>query len=116
MSNFAHLTYFSPKFHDEIFLKTDIICVNHLETGCLKKKSLTTELVFVLFEVLLCMVVRFWYFPRHNVVARTCVAFQYATDERITINAFYGRNSHFLCFCENMSQSLMEKKRKIRTK
>ena len=27
---------------------------------------LTTVFVFVLFEVLICMVVRFWYFPRRN--------------------------------------------------
>ena len=46
---------------------------------------------------------------KHNVVARTRVAFQCATDARITIIAFYGRNSHFLCFGENLSQSLMEK-------
>ena len=42
-------------------------------------------------------------------MARTRVAFQCATDARITINAFYGRNSHFLCFVENLSQSLMGK-------
>ena len=42
-------------------------------------------------------------------MARIRVAFQYATDARITINAFYGRDSHFLCFGENLSQSLMEK-------
>ena len=42
-------------------------------------------------------------------MARTRVAFQCATDARITIIAFYGRNSHFLCFGENLSQSLMEK-------
>ena len=52
---FCTLTYFSPKFHDEMFLKTDIICVNQFGTGCLKKKSLTTGLVFVLLEVLICM-------------------------------------------------------------
>ena len=34
---FRTLTYFSPKFHDEVFLKTDIICVNLFGTGCLKK-------------------------------------------------------------------------------
>ena len=44
-----------------------------------------------------------------NVVARTRVAFQCATDARITLNTFYGRNAHFLCFGENLSQSLMEK-------
>ena len=42
-------------------------------------------------------------------MARTRVAFQCATDARITINAFYGKNSNFLCFGENLSQSLMEK-------
>ena len=42
-------------------------------------------------------------------MARTRVAFQCANYARITINAFYGRNSHFLCFGENLSQSLMEK-------
>ena len=42
-------------------------------------------------------------------MARTHVAFQCATDARITINTFYGRNSHFLCFGENLPQSLMEK-------
>ena len=42
-------------------------------------------------------------------MARTRVAFQCATDARITINALYGRNSHFLCFGENLSQSLMGK-------
>ena len=42
-------------------------------------------------------------------MARKRVTFQCATDARITINAFYGRNSHFLCFGENLSQSLMEK-------
>ena len=42
-------------------------------------------------------------------MARTRVAFQCVTDARITINAFHGRNSHFLCFGENLSQSLMEK-------
>ena len=42
-------------------------------------------------------------------MARTCVASLCATDARITIIAFYGRNSHFLCFGENLSQSLMEK-------
>ena len=42
-------------------------------------------------------------------MAQTRVAFQCATDARITIIAFYGRNSHFLCFGENLSQTLMEK-------
>ena len=42
-------------------------------------------------------------------MAQTRVAFQCATDARITINAFYDRNSYFLCFGENRSQSLMEK-------
>ena len=42
-------------------------------------------------------------------MARTRVAFQCATDARITVNVFYGRNSHILCFGENLSQSLMEK-------
>ena len=42
-------------------------------------------------------------------MARTRVASQCATDARMTINAFYGRNSHFLCLGENLSQSLMEK-------
>ena len=42
-------------------------------------------------------------------MARTRVAFQCVTDAKITINEFYGRNSHFLCFGENLSQSLMEK-------
>ena len=37
------------------------------------------------------------------------VAFQCATDASIAINAFYGTNSHFLLFSENLSQSLMEK-------
>ena len=43
-------------------------------------------------------------------MARTRVACQCATDARITVNAFYGRNPHFLCFGENLSQFLMEKK------
>ena len=30
-------TYFYPKFHNENFLKTDIICVNHFGTDCGKK-------------------------------------------------------------------------------
>ena len=34
---FRTLTYFSPKFHDECFSKTDIICVKQFATGCLKK-------------------------------------------------------------------------------
>ena len=42
-------------------------------------------------------------------MARSCVASQCASDARITINAYYGKNSHFLCFVENLSQSLMEK-------
>ena len=42
-------------------------------------------------------------------MARTHVAFQCATDETITINAFYGRNSNFLCFGQKLSQSLMGK-------
>ena len=42
-------------------------------------------------------------------MAQTCVASQCGTDVRITIIAFYGRNSHFLCFVENLSQSLVEK-------
>ena len=68
MSDFAQ-KHFSSKFHDEYFLKTDIICMNHFGTGCLKKKSWTTVLIFVLFEDLTCMVVRFWYFPRRNVTS-----------------------------------------------
>ena len=44
-----------------------------------------------------------------NVVVRTRAAFQCAFDARITINAFYGRNTHFLCFGENLLQSLMGK-------
>ena len=48
----------------------------------------------------------FFYFPRRNV---TLVASQCATDARITINTYYGKNSHFLCFGENLSQSFMEK-------
>ena len=43
---------------------------------------------------------------QRNVVARTRVAFQCATDARITINDFYCRNSHFLCFVKNLSHSL----------
>ena len=72
---------------------------------------MTTVFVFVLFEILLCMVVRFWYFfaTQRNVVARTRVAIQYASNARITMNAVYGRNFHFLCFGENLSKSLMEK-------
>ena len=50
------------------------------------------------------------------VVARTRVAFQCATDARITINDFYCRNSHFLCFGKTLSESLREDKCKIRTK
>ena len=42
-------------------------------------------------------------------MARTRVSSQSATDARTTINALYGRNFHFLCFDENLSQSLMEK-------
>ena len=42
-------------------------------------------------------------------MAKTLVAFQSATEARITINAFYRRNSHYLCFGENLSQSLMGK-------
>ena len=42
-------------------------------------------------------------------MARTRVAFQCVTEARITINAFYSRNSHFPCFGENLSQSLMDK-------
>ena len=42
-------------------------------------------------------------------MARTRVASQCATDARITNNAYYGKNSHFLCFGENLLQSLMEK-------
>ena len=41
-------------------------------------------------------------------MVQTHVPFQVATDARITINAFYDRNSHFLSFGENLSQSLME--------
>ena len=40
---------------------------------------------------------------------QTGFAFQCATDARIIIDMSYGRNSHFLCFGENFSQSLMEK-------
>ena len=40
---------------------------------------------------------------------QTRVTFQCATDARIRINAFYNRNSHFLCFGKTLSQSLMEK-------
>ena len=43
-------------------------------------------------------------------MARTRVAFQCATDARTTINDFYCRNSHFLCFGKNLSQSLREQK------
>ena len=46
-------------------------------------------------------------------MARTRITFQCAIDARITINAFYGRNTHFLCFGENLSQSLMEKNEKF---
>ena len=46
-------------------------------------------------------------------MARTRVAFQCATDARITIIAFYDRNYHFLCFGENLSQSLMDKNAKF---
>ena len=45
----------------------------------------------------------------HNVLARTCIAFQCVTEARILINALYDRNSDFLCFGENLSQPLMEK-------
>ena len=67
------------------------------------------------------MVVRFFFLlvfcvTLRNVVARTRVAFQCATDARITINDFYCRNSHFLGFGKNLSQSLREEKCKIRTK
>ena len=34
-------------------------------------------------------------------------------NARITINASYDRNTHFLCFVENLSQSLMEKNEKF---
>ena len=46
-------------------------------------------------------------------MARTRVSFQCATDARITINDFYCRNSHFLCFGKNLSQSLREKNAKF---
>ena len=42
-------------------------------------------------------------------MARTRNAFQRTTDARFTTNAFYGRNSDFLCFGDSLSQSLMEK-------
>ena len=42
-------------------------------------------------------------------MVRTRVAFQCSTDARILINAFYKKSSHFLCFGENLLQSLMEK-------
>ena len=42
-------------------------------------------------------------------MARTRIASQCVTDARTIINAYYGKNSHFLCFGENLSQSLMEK-------
>ena len=51
----------------------------------------------------------FFFFVIRNIVARKRVAFQCATDARITINAFYGNYSDFLCFGENLSQYLMEK-------
>ena len=37
------------------------------------------------------------------------------TDARITINAFYGRNSHFLCFGEKFIEVFNGEKCKIRT-
>ena len=43
-------------------------------------------------------------------MARTRIAFQCATDARITINDFYCRNSHFPCFVKNLSHSLREEK------
>ena len=51
----SHKIKFSPKFHDEMFLTTDIICVKQFGTGCLKK-VLDNRARFVLFEVLICMV------------------------------------------------------------
>ena len=42
-------------------------------------------------------------------MARIRVAFQCATYARITINAFYDRNSHFLSFGESLLRSLVEK-------
>ena len=46
-------------------------------------------------------------------MVRTRVAIQCATNARITMDAVYGRISHFLCFGENLSQSLMEKNVKL---
>ena len=51
------------------------------------------------------MVVRFLYFARCNVVARTRIAFQCATDARITINNFYCRSSH-ICVLVKICRSL----------
>ena len=67
---FAHKHIFLLNSTMIFFLKTDIY--NLRESFCnwlLEKRSLTTLLVFVLFKVLLCMVVRFWNFPRHNVTS-----------------------------------------------
>ena len=77
----------------------------------LEKKSMTTVLVFVLFEILICMVVRFWYFPRRNVTSwrEQMLHFNVRLTQELLQMPFCGRNSHFLCFGENLSQSLKEK-------
>ena len=92
-----------------IFLKTDIICVDHFGTGCLKnvldnRACFRAILGFAIYGNAYLVFSATW-----PVVARTRVAFQCATDARITINAFYGRNSHFRCFVEDLSQSSMDK-------
>ena len=91
-----------------MFLKNCYYLRESVWNSLLEKKSLTTVLVFVLFKVLICMVVHFWYFPQGNVTSWREHALHFnVRHARITINAFYGRNSHFLCFGENLSQSLM---------
>ena len=63
----------------------------------------------MLLEVLICMVVRFWYFPRHNVTLwrEHALHFNVRLTQALQLMNFYGRNSHFLRF-GNLSQSLME--------
>ena len=90
---------------------TDIIYLHEsLWNSLLEKKILDNRARFRAIWGFAMYGSAFWVFSatERNVLARTRVAFQCATDAR-TINAFYGRNSHFLCFGENLSQSLMEK-------